>query len=81
MFPLLAPELGIYPLYHHLEWGPLKALSFRKFLPELTQEKAVVSLLEPLDMWGLFSLCNDWRVLWHLMDRDQECREWDSPMQ
>ena len=82
--PTLAPELGIHPLYHHLqrlEWGPLKALSFRKFLPELTQQKAVVSLLGPLDTWGLFSLYNDWRVLWHLMDGDQECCEWDSPVQ
>ena len=57
LVPPLAPELGICPLYHHhpcLEWDPLKALSFRKFLPELTQEKAVVSLLEPLDIWGCF---------------------------
>ena len=67
--PLLAPKIGIHPLHHHhqcLGQVPLEALCFSMFLPELTSQKAVVSLLGPLEMWGLF----DWRVLWHLMDGD-----------
>ena len=36
--------------------GALELVSFRMFLPGLTQQKAIGSLLGPLGMWGCFSL-------------------------